>query len=68
MMPQKSRKRKRTLIPVEKYYGIISRIARQMGKSKALISRVNSGHIVSRHVKEALLAEWARLRAAEQGD
>jgi len=46
-----------------RYYGLVTRVAKRLGKSKALVSMVNNGRVKSRAVQMALESERRLMRA-----
>ena len=44
-------------------FGLVTRVAKRLGKSKALVSMVKNGRAKSKLVEEALAAERAAIRA-----
>jgi hypothetical protein len=44
-------------------FGLVTRVAKRLGKSKALVSMVKNGRAKSKLVEEALVAERAAMRS-----
>ena len=51
--------------PDARYYGLVTRVAKRLGKSKALISMVKAGRVKSRAVQMALESERNLMRAEQ---
>ena len=51
--------------PDARYYGLVTRVAKRLGKSKALVSMVNHGRVTSRAVQMALESERNLMRAEQ---
>ena len=51
--------------PVTRYFGLVTRVARRLGKSKALVSMVKNGRVKSRAVQMALESERNIMRAEQ---
>jgi hypothetical protein len=48
-------------------FGLVTRVAKRLGKSKALVSMVKNGRAKSRLVQEAIDVERAAIRAEAAG-
>jgi len=51
--------------PDARYYGLVTRVAKRLGKSKALVSMVKAGRVKSRAVQMALESERNLMRAEQ---
>jgi hypothetical protein len=51
--------------PVTRYFGLVTRVAKRLGKSKALVSMVKNGRVKSRAVQLALESERKLMRAEQ---
>jgi len=49
--------------PVIRYFGLVTRVAKRLGKSKALVSMVKNGRVKSHVVQEAIESERKVMRA-----
>jgi hypothetical protein len=48
--------------PIRSHYGLVTRVAKRLGKSKALVSMVKNGRVKSHAVQEALELEREVMR------
>ena len=51
--------------PDARYYGLVTRVAKRLGKSKALVSMVKAGRVKSRAVQMAIESERNLMRAEQ---
>lgn len=51
--------------PDARYYGLVTRVAKRLGKSKALVSMVKAGRVKSRAVQMAIESERIIMRAEQ---
>ena len=49
--------------PAIRYFGLVTRVAKRLGRSKALVSMVKNGRVKSHAVEEALESERKVMRA-----
>ena len=54
--------------PVTRYFGLVTRVAKRLGKSKALVSMVKNGRVKSRAVQLALESERKLMRAEQAAE